>query len=61
MTRPGFLDQIAKAKAEVRKMKRTMPHIFPQWQALKHAEDDLAKAKANLKAAKEAWNKVGST
>ncbi len=59
MTRPGLLNRIAKAKAEIREMKRTTPHIFPQWQAMKHAEDEFKKASANLERARAEWESLG--
>lgn len=52
--------QIADAKAHIRKLKEVNPKIFPEWSRLKMAEQQLAKAQAEVDAARAAWDRVGS-
>lgn len=59
MSRPGFLEQIAKAKAEIRSWKKHSPRLLPEWHDLKHAEDEFERAKQNLARARAAWANLG--
>lgn len=59
MSRPGFLEQFARARAEIRSWKKNSPHLLPEWHDLKHAEDELERAKTNLKRARAAWDNLG--
>lgn len=54
----SFLNQFAEARREVRKTAKTMPQLFPQWQAWQQAERELAEAQARRDAAKAAWDRV---
>lgn len=51
---------IKDTKKSVRDLKRTNPHLFPEYQALLYAEADLRNAKENLIQAKARWKKVGN-
>jgi prefoldin subunit 5 len=55
----GLHKQIREAQAQVRKMKRAVPYIFPEHTNLRVAEDEFRKAKENLRQAKEAWKNLG--
>lgn len=55
-----FLDQFAKARAQIKTYKKHIPHMFPQWQRLQNAKSDLEKAKLEYKRAKAAWDKLGA-
>lgn len=55
----NFNEQIAQAGAQLRKLKRTCPQLFPQYGRLKEAERRLKEAREELKAAKSAWKSVG--
>ena len=57
--RPGFLEQIERAKAEIRQWKQHMPYLLPQWQRLKAAEAQYETAKQNLERAQKEWDAVG--
>lgn len=57
---PTLLKQIRNAQKETRKLKKTNPHLYPQYQELLNAEADLVRAKTRLKAAKEAWAQLGN-
>lgn len=52
-------ERAAKAKAEIRAMKKTVPHIFPQWQELQRAKAAAREANARLARAKAAWEALG--
>lgn len=52
--------QIIEARRNVRALKRTQPFIFPEWQRLKNAEQQMETAKQELEAARDAWKKVGA-
>ena len=52
-------EQIAQARKEVQGLKKTSPHIFPQWQALQDAKRELEQAKIKYQRAKSAWKSVG--
>lgn len=60
-------DQIEAAGKSVRRLKRTNPYIFPQWDRLQRAKrnleaarQELKAARQELKAAKAAWNALGA-
>ena len=55
------LDEIiASARVKVRKLKKVSPEIFPEYSRLVCAERDFKLAKIELKAAKNAWRKLGA-
>lgn len=58
--RDDIIDMIDRARKNVRKNKQTIPHIYPQWQELQRAKENLLKAKQRLEAAKTAWNSLGA-
>lgn len=51
---------IKDTKKSVRDLKRTNPHLFPEYVAMLHAEANLRCAKQNLEDAKARWKKVGN-
>jgi hypothetical protein len=53
-------EQVAKAQKEVRKMKRAVPYIFPEYVNLHSAKCELEQAQENYRAAKAAWDKLGN-
>lgn len=57
--RASLLAQVSGARREIRALKKATPHIFPEWQALRHAEDAFERAKAQLEAARTAWRNLG--
>ena len=54
-----LVEQMAGAKKEIRKMKRAVPYIFPEYSILCSAKNKLEQAQENYKAAKQTWNKLG--
>lgn len=59
VSRADLLRQCASASAEVRKLKRACPNIFPQYAELIDAQNDLHRAKERLRVAKDAWDAFG--
>ncbi len=55
----NFMDQFERARKEILALKKAMPRIFPEWQALQTAEDRMAAAKCELDLAKQAWKDLG--
>lgn len=51
--------RIAEARAQIRRMKKAAPEMFSEWLELRHAEDNLTKAKGRLKLARAAWAALG--
>ena len=51
---------IKDTKKDVRDLKRTNPHLFPEYQAMLYAEANLKNAKEDLIRAKARWKKVGN-
>ncbi len=51
-------DQIASARAHIRKMAKVNPHIYPQYGAWLAAKRAVVEAKAAEKAAKAAWDRA---
>ena len=51
---------IANARSHMRELKRVSPYIFPEWQALQNAKDNLKRAKAELERAEAAWEALAS-
>lgn len=51
----AYLEQYTQSGASVKKMKKTTPGIFSEWQDLKNAEAAYAFAKQELKEAQRAW------
>lgn len=56
----NILQTIKEAKKGIRDLKKTNPHLFPEYIAVLHAEADLRYAKQNLLDAKARWKKVGN-
>lgn len=54
----GFLSQFEKAADEIKRLKVSVPHIFPAWAALKHAEQEFEMAKLKLELARQRWEKT---
>jgi len=52
---PGFIGQIEAAKRDIRKLKKSTPYIFNEWQRLENAKRKFAEAECELKAARKAW------
>lgn len=50
---------VADSKKEVQNLKKIMPEIFPEYQAMLRAEKELELSKERLKFAKEKWDKIG--
>ena len=51
---------IRDTKKSIRELKKTNPHLFPEYVAVLHAEADLRCAKQNLLDAKARWKKIGN-
>lgn len=56
----SFLDIFKSARAEVRRHKRSVPHLFPEWQRLQAAEAAHRQAIDELRAARKAWKRLGA-
>lgn len=56
----NILQSIKDTKKSIRELKKTNPHLFPEYIAVLHAEADLRCAKQNLLDAKSRWKKVGN-
>jgi len=56
----GLKQQIDQSSREVRRLKRYVPYIYPEYQALKHAERLYKEALDRLAAAREAWDRLGN-
>lgn len=50
---------IADSKKEIRKMKKTIPYIFPEYDVLMIAKRRLQESKKQLEEAKRNWNNLG--
>lgn len=57
-TKSTLDERIAKAQVEVANMACAQPHIWPEWQRLQTAKDNLKKAEAALPIAQAAWDKL---
>lgn len=53
----SFLAQFDQARTEVARFKKTIPYIFPEWQALKIAEREFEQAQLKLETARNRWEK----
>lgn len=53
-------EQIEQARANIRKRKRHFPELFPEWQELEHAKDDVKRARARLAAARKRWKDLAA-
>jgi hypothetical protein len=51
----SFLAQFDEARAEVKRMKETMPYVFREWQQLKAAEETAKQANEQLERARVRW------
>jgi len=51
----GFIGRIEEAKRDIRKLKKSTPYIFNEWQRLENAKRKFAEAERELKAARKAW------
>ncbi len=51
---------INNTKKDIKDLKKTNPHIFPEYIAVLHAETQLISAKKNLIDAKVKWKKIGN-
>ncbi len=58
MTHEALMGQIQAAKMAVAKSAQSMPHIYPEYNAWKHACDELARAKAHVTITKAAWDAI---
>lgn len=56
----NILQTIKETKKGIRELKKTNPHLFPEYIAVLHAEDEVRLAKQNLIDAKARWKKVGN-
>lgn len=56
----NILKSIKDAKKSIRHLKKTNPHLFPEYVAVLHAEDEVAKSKKRLEEVKAIWKKVGN-
>lgn len=52
-------DQIKKARENVRRLKETMPHMFPEYNRLLLARQELEVAEEEYDAALAEWNRLG--
>jgi len=50
---------IRSAQLHIRALKRTTPHIFPEWQRLQTAKAEVQRANEQLAHAKKAWQLLG--
>ncbi len=57
--RESLNGRVSEALAEIRRMKKAAPHMFSEWLELRHAQDNLTKAKGRLALDRAAWNKLG--
>jgi hypothetical protein len=55
MYKGPFQDQVNEARKSLVKLRRAAPYLFHEWQELKQAEMDLARAKKRYEAAKKRW------
>lgn len=55
----GLNEQIAWAKREIRKLKRTYPGLLPEWARMHCAEQALRKALFDYEQAVAAWERLG--
>ena len=53
-------DQIEAAGKRLRRLKKSNPYIFPQWDRLQRAKRNLEAARRELEAAKTEWNALGA-
>lgn len=51
--------QVEQAQAEVRKLKKVNPHLFPEYGSLLTARTNLEEARRALEQAQEAWDQLG--
>jgi len=53
-------EQIEKARKRIRFLKLVTPEMFPEWQAMKIAQQRFDEALKELEEAKRRWKKLGS-
>lgn len=53
----SLLETIEQSRADVRRLAKTVPHIFPEWLRLQHAKRNLAAAQSEVRAAQKEWDK----
>lgn len=59
-TRPSIVDTVRDAKKSVRQLKQAVPHIFPEYVAMRRAAQELKQAQARFVAARRAWAALGA-
>lgn len=52
---------IKEAQAQIRKLKRAVPHLFPEYNNLLVAESEYKQARFRLDAARRKWKELGQS
>lgn len=52
---------IKEAQAQIRKLKKAVPHLFPEYDNLRVAESEYKRARRRLDAARRKWKELGQS